>query len=98
MEQGQEVSRLLLPADQDRPEAVHPTVCPRYFPPFLVGRNRNVAAAVDPPRAIAPEITPLSPAQTSTLLQAAKGNRLEALYVLAVTTGMRQGEILGLGW
>jgi integrase len=41
---------------------------------------------------------PLSPTQARTLLDAVEGNRLEALYVLAVTTGMRQGELLGLGW
>jgi len=33
-----------------------------------------------------------------TALAAASGNRLEALYVLAVTVGMRQGELLGLRW
>jgi integrase len=27
-----------------------------------------------------------------------QGDRLEALYVLAITTGMRQGELLGLRW
>jgi integrase len=59
---------------------------------------RNVAAAVDPPRVVTPEMRPLSPAQARTLLEAAKSNRLEALYVLAVTTGMRQGELLGLKW
>jgi integrase len=59
---------------------------------------RNVAAAVDPPRARPPEVAPLSPAEARTLLEAARGDRLEALYVLAVTTGMRQGELLGLGW
>jgi integrase len=59
---------------------------------------RNVAAAVDPPRVTTPEMRPLSPAQARVLLEAARGNRLEALYVLAVTTGMRQGELLGLGW
>jgi integrase len=32
------------------------------------------------------------------LLEAAHGDRLEALYVLAVTTGMRRGELLGLKW
>src|SRR5215217_289451 len=41
---------------------------------------------------------PLSPTQARTLLAAAEGNRLDALFVLAVTTGMRQGELLGLGW
>jgi integrase len=32
------------------------------------------------------------------LLEAACGDRLEALYVLAVHTGMRQGELLALKW
>jgi integrase len=59
---------------------------------------RNAAAEADPPRVVTPEMRPLSPVQARTLLQAARGNRLEALYVLAVTTGMRQGELLGLGW
>ena len=59
---------------------------------------RNVAAAVDPPRALPPEVAPFPPAEARTLLNAARGDRLEALYVLAVSTGMRQGEILGLGW
>jgi integrase len=59
---------------------------------------RNAVAAADPPRVRTPEMRPLSPTQARELLQEARGNRLEALYVLAVTTGMRQGEILGLGW
>ncbi len=32
------------------------------------------------------------------MLSAASGDRLEALYVLAVHTGMRQGELLALKW
>ncbi len=59
---------------------------------------RNVADAVDPPRADKKEVSPLSPAEARTLLKAARGDRLEALYVLAVHTGMRQGELLGLKW
>jgi integrase len=59
---------------------------------------RNVAASVDPPKVSTPEMRPLIRVQACTLLEAARGNRLEALYVLAVTTGMRQGELLGLGW
>ncbi len=31
-------------------------------------------------------------------MEAARGDRLEALYVLAVATGMRRGELLGLKW
>jgi integrase len=36
--------------------------------------------------------------ETRHLLEAAHGDKLEALYVLAVTTGMRQGELLALKW
>ncbi len=59
---------------------------------------RNVTDAVEPPRPAPREMRPLSPAEARKLLDAAQGDRLEALYVLAVTTGMRQGELLGLGW
>ena len=40
----------------------------------------------------------LSTEQARALLVAARGDRLEALYVLALTTGMRQGELLALRW
>ena len=59
---------------------------------------RNVAEAVTPPRPDRREIAPLTGEQTRALLNAARGDKLEALYVLAVTTGMRQGELLGLQW
>ena len=59
---------------------------------------RNVAEAVDPPRPPAKEIRPLTADQVKVLLTAAKGDKLEALYVLAVSTGLRQGELLGLKW
>lgn len=59
---------------------------------------RNVTEAVKAPRPEKKEMKPLNPVQARTLLDAARGEKLEALYVLAVTTGMRQGEILGLKW
>jgi integrase len=59
---------------------------------------RNVAEAVDPPRVPKKDITPLSPDQARTFLEAASGDRLEALYVLAIHTGMRQGELFSLRW
>jgi integrase len=59
---------------------------------------RNVTEAVEPPKASKMEIKPLDEKQAKGLLKAARGNRSEALYVLAVTTGMRQGELLGLQW
>lgn len=40
----------------------------------------------------------LSPEQARALLTAAAGDPLEALYVLAVTAGLRQGELLALKW
>lgn len=61
---------------------------------------RNVTEAVKAPRPEKKEIEPLSPEQACVLLGAASeaGDRFEALYVLAVSTGMRQGELLGLKW
>jgi integrase len=59
---------------------------------------RNVADLVDPPRVIRKEIRPLDAEQSRRFLAAVAGDRGEALYVLAVTTGMRQGEIIGLRW
>ena len=60
--------------------------------------SRNVADAAIPPRSVKMEIEPLTQDQMRTLLDAANGDRLECLYVLAITTGMRQGELIGLQW
>lgn len=61
---------------------------------------RNVTEAVKPPRLDKKEMRPLTPEQSKRLLDAAReaGERLEALYVLAVHTGLRQGELLALKW
>lgn len=59
---------------------------------------RNATEAVKPPQVRREEICPLTPEQVKMLLDAASGDRLEALYVLAVHTGLRQGELLGLKW
>jgi integrase len=59
---------------------------------------RNVTEAVKPPQPEKKEIRRLSPNQARALLEEVKGDRLESLYVLAVSTGMRQGELLGLKW
>jgi integrase len=60
--------------------------------------SRNVAALVDAPRQVRHEIEPLSPAECRRLLEQVKGDRLEALYVVALASGLRQGELFGLGW
>jgi integrase len=59
---------------------------------------RNVCDAVDVPQVRREEMRPLDAEQTRRLLRTASGERLEALYVLAVRTGMRPGELLGLRW
>lgn len=59
---------------------------------------RNVATLVDAPARSTPEIRPLSTAQVRTFLAATAGDRHAALYVTAIATGMRQGELLGLRW
>lgn len=59
---------------------------------------RNVATLVDPPRSVQHEMTFLSPDQARAFLNAARGDRLEALYSVAVALGLRQGEALGLRW
>jgi integrase len=58
----------------------------------------NMAADVDRPRSAKADISPLTAGQVQELLKAARGDRLEALYVRAVTAGMRLGELLGLQW
>ena len=58
----------------------------------------NVADAVDPPSVPRREFRTLSPEEATRLLQAALPDRLYALYVLALTCGLRQAELLGLRW
>jgi integrase len=59
---------------------------------------RNVSEAVDLPKLQKKEIRPLSADEARRLLEAARGDRLEALYMLAIHCGLRQGELLGLRW
>lgn len=60
---------------------------------------RNPAAlGKEAPKYRAPEREPLTKKQAQILLRAARGDRFEALYVLALTTGARQGELFALRW
>jgi len=43
-------------------------------------------------------MTPLAPDQVPTFLEAIRDHPLEVVFTLAIATGMRQGEILGLQW
>jgi integrase len=59
---------------------------------------RNVTEAVKAPRQSRNEIPTLTREQVRIFLSSAKVDRLEALYLLAIHTGLRQGELLGLKW
>lgn len=59
---------------------------------------RNVTEGVRPPKLEQKEAEYLTREQARKLLEAARGNRLEALYIVALHTGMREGELLGLKW
>jgi integrase len=59
---------------------------------------RNAAALAEGPRIRHEEIQPLSPHEAKTLLDVISGDRLEALYSVALAVGLRQGEALGLHW
>jgi integrase len=59
---------------------------------------RNVCDVVDVPQVGREEMHPLTPEQARRFLEAARGERLEALYVVAVHAGLRPGELLALGW
>lgn len=59
---------------------------------------RNVTEAVDLPKLLNEEVEALSPEEARAFLDAAIGDRFETLYVVAVTCGLRRGELLGLRW
>jgi integrase len=63
--------------------------------------NHNPTDGVRPlktPTGAAKESKALDPYQVKALLEAASDDRFEALYVVAIHTGLRRGELLGLKW
>jgi integrase len=60
--------------------------------------GRNVAHLVSPPRVERKEISALNARQAQALIDASRNDRVGSLYVLALSTGMRQGELLALRW
>jgi integrase len=60
--------------------------------------TRNVASLVESPRVTARELNPWTLDETLTFLGAARKDPLYAAFVLAVTMGLRRGEIVGLRW
>ena len=60
--------------------------------------SRNVASIAEGPKLGHREGRSLNPDQAKQFLRAVEGHRHEAAYVLALSLGLRRGEILGLTW
>lgn len=60
--------------------------------------TRNVAKLVEPPRVQRPQVRPLDADEARRFRDAIAGDRHEALYLVALGVGLRQGELLGLSW
>lgn len=58
----------------------------------------NPVDRVRPPKQAPHEVEPYTAQEATRILAAARAHRLEAMFVLAVHTGMRLGELLGLRW
>jgi integrase len=59
---------------------------------------RNVCDLTSPPRKERFEIQPFTAEQVQQFLLAVRGHKWETLFTLALATGTRQGELLGLKW
>ncbi len=60
--------------------------------------RRNPADVCKLPKVVKPEIKPLEPDEIARLLKEAEKDDYCNLFILAMFTGMRQGELLGLTW
>ena len=58
----------------------------------------NPADACELPRMEKKELRPLDEKESKAFLHAIKGHRLETLFTVALFTGMRRGELIGLCW
>lgn len=59
---------------------------------------KNPATGCSLPKVQRPEIKPLEPSQTARMLEEAEKDDYCNLLIVALFTGMRQGELLGLSW
>jgi integrase len=64
----------------------------------LVTRNVAKGKGVEPPRVERREVAALTPEQARLIIGAVRDDRLGPLYTVALATGLRQGELLGLRW
>ena len=59
---------------------------------------RNVASGIKPPKKQTKEMRVLTVAEAVRFREAARSHRLYIAFLLALMTGMRRGEVLGLQW
>ena len=60
--------------------------------------HKNPTAGCKLPKVVRPEIKPLEPEEIARMLKEAKKDAYDNLFIVAMFTGMRQGELLGLSW
>ena len=60
--------------------------------------NQNVATHAKPPRVERHEVQPFGVGEAQCFVEAVQGHRLEALFTVAIASGLRMGEALGLRW
>jgi integrase len=60
--------------------------------------TRNVVLVTDPPKSKSRAIAPLTEEQVRQFLTSVADHRLEPLYRLTLSLGLRRGEVLGLRW
>lgn len=60
--------------------------------------HKNPSSACILPRVIKPDIHPLDTPELAKFMEAIHGEEYEALITVAIFTGMRSGELLGLTW
>ena len=59
---------------------------------------RNMVTLTERPHSVRTPVEPLNATQVAQLLAATKDDRLGPLIHVAIATGLRQGELLGLRW
>ena len=60
--------------------------------------DRNAATLSDPMRVQRQEVRAVTAADARRILAAVRGDRLEAMFTVALSVGLRQSEALGLAW
>ena len=60
--------------------------------------RNNPATFCKLPKVVRPEIRPLEPDEIARMLKSAAEDAYDNLFIVAMFTGMRQGELLGLSW